>query len=413
MKKKILSIVWKNIAVAILLMIVLALMFIAILIPSIIIPFLMVIAAIAMIPAVLAVIFIVSPVMYLFQYNIYENLKGIKKDKMPPDCAARHQRKIKIFAAIGALIVVLFILFSALSGFSFDNLENKFIYNNYLQDKTSEEDNTSKKAGNNETLSEIEKRDEQRVSDLDSISLMLWHCKEQRGNYPISNLVINLNKNDNIISEIKSVNAGEEIPKDPSEKYFYGYKSDGETYELSAVLENRSDARCETEGNFCFYRFKQVKVVQSEEELSLVTEDFSSPEAAFNNFLKAFADGNNDLNLKSINSKTKEIFSAEDLADLAGKDWGYIPERELKAKYKTKEKTENYSVLIPEVREQRTDENELLLEPDIYLIKEGKDWKVDYFITYFLDFQIRNSSENQKIKEENLRKLKEEWRKQN
>lgn len=411
MKKKMLSVVWKNIAVVILFVITSALLLIAVLIPSIIVPFLMVIAAIAMIPVVLALIFIVSPVMYLFQYNIYENLKAIKKDKLPPDCSTKHQGKIKIIAALGALIVILFILFSALSGFSFDKLkdETDMPFGSYFQNKTGEKNNTSKKASNNETLSEIERRDEQRISDLDSVSLMLWHYKERNGIYPTSSSVVDLSKDKVVATWIESANDGKKIPTDPMGKYYYGYKSDGETYELSAVLEDKNDKRCVVEGSFCIYRFKQVKVVQNEEELNSVTEDFSSPEATFNTFLKAFADGNHDLNLRSINSKTKEILSA---GDLAGKDWGYVPERELKAKYKAKEKTEKYSVLVPEFIEQRTDENELILEPDIYLIKENGKWKIDYFTTYFLDFQIRNNSKNQKTKDENLKELKEEWRNQ-
>lgn len=259
MKKKCLSVIWKNIAVAILFASVLALMFIAVFIPSIIIPFLMVIAAIAMIPVVLAVIFVVSPVMYLFQYNIYENLKAIKKDKLLPDCSTKHQGKIKIFAALGALIAILFILFSALSGFSFDNLKNKFIdtpLGSNFQDKTGEKDNPGEKAKNNETLSEIEKRDEQRISDLDSISLMLWHYKEKNGIYPTSGSVVDLSKDKVVASLIESANNGKKIPTDPTGKYYYGYKSDGETYELSAVLEDKNDKRCVVEGNFCIYKYR-------------------------------------------------------------------------------------------------------------------------------------------------------------
>jgi hypothetical protein len=422
MKKKMLSIVWKNIAVAILLMIASALMLIMVLIPSLIIPFLMVIMAIAMIPAVLAVVFIISPVMYLFQYNIYENLKVIKKDKISLDYATKHKGKIKIFAILGALIVIPLILFSVFASSLFNNLENKFIntpYGSYFQNDDNEKDNSNKESENNKTVSEIEKRDEQRISDLDSISLMLWHYKEQRGNYPISDSVINLNENNNITSEIKSANASEEIPEDPSEKYFYDYKSDGETYELSAVFENKNDARCEIMNSFCIYRLKQAKVVQNEEELNLVTEDFSSPEATFNTFLKSNNSINLDLFFKTISARSKK--QLEENTDFFSKfensdEWGGAPEQELKAKYRVVEKTDKFAIMAPELREQKSDyedrPNGIFLVPDTYFEKEGNYWKIDLFTTAILDVKIRNYTADTEAREESLKELKDSWKSQ-
>jgi len=258
MKKKMLSVAWKNAMVFLLLM----LMFAAVLVPLIIVPFLIVIVA----PVILiASIFVISPITYLFQYNIYENLKVIKKDKLPTDFAARHQGKIKIFAALGALIVILFILFSMLSGSLFYDLKSKFIklYNHDLQDKRSKENYSNEESKNSNMFSEAEKRDKQRLLDLDSISLMLWHYKEKNGSYPISDSVAKLNEDNSVVSEIRSANVGEKIPTDPSGKYYYGYESDGETYELSAVFENKKDTRCELEGSLCIYRLKHFKETEN------------------------------------------------------------------------------------------------------------------------------------------------------
>lgn len=414
MKKKMLSIVWKNIAVTALFAAVFALMLIAVLILSIIVPFLMVIAALAMIPVLLALIFIVSPVIYLFQYNIYENLKAIKKDKLPSDYAARYCGKIKALAVIGALIVILFILFSAISGFSFDKMKNEtdMPFGSYFQNKTGEKDNPSEKARNDETLSEIKKRDEQRISDLDSISLMLWRYKEKNGSYPASDLVVKLNENNGTVSEIRSANDGKDIPTDPVEKYYYGYKSDGETYELSAVLENKNDKRCEVEGNFCIYRFKQVKVVQNEEELNLAAEDFSSPEVTWKTFLNSVETKNLDMYFKSFsklsvdNLDNEYAFSKSELEDID--EWPI--ELYKQANYKVIEKTDKFAIMVPEVR--------IIKEtpmPDFYFENEKGLWKIDVEYT-LTDSLIRVVSlseykaENTGTAEEEISKLKENWR---
>jgi predicted esterase len=105
----------------------------------------------------------------------------------------------------------------------------------------------------------IVKRDKRRVSDLNSISYMLLRYKEQNGSYPVSPSVVRLDQDNEITREIKSANHNMDIPVDPdSPEYYYGYKStDGKSYELSAVLEDKNDSRCRLEGNLCIYRIKQ------------------------------------------------------------------------------------------------------------------------------------------------------------
>lgn len=105
-------------------------------------------------------------------------------------------------------------------------------------------------------------RDDQRVKDIETIARALdaYAAKNPKaeGPYPKSN---GLEKIDGPYSSTASVlrESGywKEQVKDPlSPKSFYGYKSDGYSYELTAVLENKNDKRCTVEGSLCIHRVK-------------------------------------------------------------------------------------------------------------------------------------------------------------
>ncbi len=103
MKRKIFSVAWRLIAVYLMLAaglgVVLGTMFISL----IIFPFFVIVIVIILL---LVMVFVVSPLLSLFEYNIYENLK-IVKERLPQEKeAAEFQSKIKIFAVLGALMIV-------------------------------------------------------------------------------------------------------------------------------------------------------------------------------------------------------------------------------------------------------------------------------------------------------------------
>lgn len=101
-----------------------------------------------------------------------------------------------------------------------------------------------------ETLTDsIQERDLQRISDLKFISTMLEYCKTETGNYPLSQIIAKLNENNPVVNEIKSANEDINIPIDPKyPEHYYGYKSlDGKTFELTARLEDMDDLRCDPE----------------------------------------------------------------------------------------------------------------------------------------------------------------------
>ncbi|MCK5122963.1 MAG: hypothetical protein KAQ87_02340 [Candidatus Pacebacteria bacterium] len=96
---------------------------------------------------------------------------------------------------------------------------------------------------------DINNRDLERVSDLEFISTMVENYKMKTGSCPLSQTIVRLNENNSVVDEIKSANEDINIPIDSKyPEYYYGYKSsDGETFELTAQFENTADSRCELE----------------------------------------------------------------------------------------------------------------------------------------------------------------------
>lgn len=51
-----------------------------------------------------------------------------------------------------------------------------------------------------------------------------------------------------------------ELPKDPQEPtYYYGYRSDGQTYELTSILENGNDPEAISISGFFIYKITSPK----------------------------------------------------------------------------------------------------------------------------------------------------------
>ncbi len=111
------------------------------------------------------------------------------------------------------------------------------------------------------SLTSVEKRDRRRLSDLDLISSMLLQYRLKNGNYPVSLLTVKLNEDNEVVREIKSANYGRDIPVDPKDpEYYYGYKSTGDWFELTARLENVDNPNCDPgikkKRNICIFFLK-------------------------------------------------------------------------------------------------------------------------------------------------------------
>lgn len=85
--------------------------------------------------------------------------------------------------------------------------------------------------------------DEKRHNDLVAVKSALSDYKERYGQYPKSTTFININSSNNFIKKLLVPGYIGEIPSDPKldEGWWYGYKSDGKNFTLSARFENIND----------------------------------------------------------------------------------------------------------------------------------------------------------------------------
>ena len=108
----------------------------------------------------------------------------------------------------------------------------------------------------------IIERDIQRISDLGIISAMLEYCKTKTGIYPLSHTTSKLNEDNHVVNAIRFANDNISIPVDSKDpEYYYGYKSlNGESFELTARLENVNGSNCDAEikenGGICIYKLR-------------------------------------------------------------------------------------------------------------------------------------------------------------
>jgi len=139
--------------------------------------------------------------------------------------------------------------------FSSENNVSNFSYDKPIRD-TGEEDEDEKEAFEDT----IKNRDKQRIFDLNSVSKMLKRYKEENGIYPVSYTSVKLDENNQVTGKIRSANEDKDIPVDPKDsEYYYSYQSvDGESFELTARLENLDDHSCDFEikrsSGICIYR---------------------------------------------------------------------------------------------------------------------------------------------------------------
>jgi hypothetical protein len=99
-------------------------------------------------------------------------------------------------------------------------------------------------------------RDIKRKSDLSQIMLALDMCNSDFDKYPVSKGLEKIQDESCVLREnLKSMIF--EMPPDPlNPEFYYGYKSDGITYELTARLENLEDGSCVTQNEVCLYKCK-------------------------------------------------------------------------------------------------------------------------------------------------------------
>ena len=99
-------------------------------------------------------------------------------------------------------------------------------------------------------------RDNQRVKDISDIGYAIdEYAKYNRNEYPITNGYEKISdENSYIYKLLRQDGYLKKNYMDPlSGSRFYGYRSDGKSYELTAAFEDANDPRCEPVGNLCIY----------------------------------------------------------------------------------------------------------------------------------------------------------------
>lgn len=103
-------------------------------------------------------------------------------------------------------------------------------------------------------------RDNQRVKDLSEISLALdEYAKFSKNGYPVTVGYEKISdENSYIYRLLRQDGYLKRSYHDPlSGAYFYGYGSDGKSYELTAAFEDMNDVRCKIFGTLCVYILKK------------------------------------------------------------------------------------------------------------------------------------------------------------
>ncbi len=112
-------------------------------------------------------------------------------------------------------------------------------------------------------ISSEDERDNRRISDIMKISAALErYAKNNNGQYPKVDGAEKISDESSGVFQLMETGGFLYQPiKDPKpDKYYYSYKSDGEAYELTAVLENKDGGRCAMAGNYCIYKFTKGEI---------------------------------------------------------------------------------------------------------------------------------------------------------
>lgn len=88
----------------------------------------------------------------------------------------------------------------------------------------------------------------------------------EKGTLPVTESILRIDRETGLPAELEGVlDFSGEAPTPPTRapSSFYGFKYDGENYELTAALDNKYDPECIVEGNFCIYKVVNGEVVST------------------------------------------------------------------------------------------------------------------------------------------------------
>lgn len=96
--------------------------------------------------------------------------------------------------------------------------------------------------------------DETRKKDLANLKNALEKYFTDKAGYPLAVTKIKTSDPNNVLIQTLVPNYLAQMPDDPlAPKYYYGYKSDGQSFELTSVLEDKSDNSGKVTGDYNIY----------------------------------------------------------------------------------------------------------------------------------------------------------------
>src|SRR3972149_1972584 len=103
--------------------------------------------------------------------------------------------------------------------------------------------------------------DETRKKDLISLKNALKKYFSEKGEYPKSEAMLKTSDKTSVLYQALVPTYLESLADDPqAPQYYYGYKSDGTTFELTAVLEDKSDPAGNLQGSLNIYKVTNSSV---------------------------------------------------------------------------------------------------------------------------------------------------------
>lgn len=119
------------------------------------------------------------------------------------------------------------------------------------------QEGTTSTTSDTTTLDTPAKRDTQRKTDLKAVKDALGQYFSENNSYPKAAVTLQTNEKGSILETSLSPKYISKLPVDPQDPlFYYGYKSDGQTLELSAVLEVTTDPEGTTSGLKTLYILK-------------------------------------------------------------------------------------------------------------------------------------------------------------
>lgn len=114
-------------------------------------------------------------------------------------------------------------------------------------------------------------RDDQRIKDILLLNEKIFASNTKLGGYAfVAGDWQNISVEDNpLVLELENNGYLDKALQDPLPGNYYSYRSDGFTYELRAVLENRDSGKCEVLEGQCFYTVKREMAPPPVEDNSL------------------------------------------------------------------------------------------------------------------------------------------------